>query len=158
MAELTRRELGLGLLLGYLVTPRGKVIGEIKLPKDFEPVFPKVEIASLKIGIPALEIKTKETSETTYQEICKIEVPEGVKLSLEEISFMPITAPDNARFKVEIGDLAIEDIALPSNVAWTGAFRGRIELETGKRVWIGIKTTSGAVTVKGQASINGVIV
>ena len=147
-------EFGLGLLLGWLVTPKGRVIGEIRVP----PIeIPKVEIRSLKTGKPAIAVNGKETNSTTYEEICKIEVPEGAVLSLEEVSIYPSVEPDYAVFKIEIGDTTIEGITLASNLVLTLPFRGRVELVTGQKVCLSVKTSDVAYTVKGHGSINGVI-
>ena len=154
MAEITRAELGLGLFLGWLVTPKGRVIGEIRVP----PIeIPKVEIRSLKAGMPAIAVDAKETNSTTYQEICKIEIPEGAVLSLEEVSIYASLEVDYAVFKIEIGDTAIEGITLASNLVLNLPFRGRVELKTGQKVSISVKTSDGAHMVKGHGSINGVI-
>ena len=147
-------EFGVGFLLGWLVTPKGKVIGEIRVP----PIeIPKVEIRSLTIGKPAIAVDEKETNATKYQEICKIDVPEGSSLSLEEISLLPQVNADYVRFQLEIGDLKKDDIKLPPT-SLSLCFRGRVTIPAGQRVYIGIKTTDGAQTVKGNASILGVLI
>ena len=146
-------EFGLGLLLGWLVTPKGRVIGEIRVP----PIeIPKVEIRSLRIGNPAIAVEEKETNSMEYQEICKIDVPEGYYLSLEEISLLPQVNADYARFQLEIGDLKKDDIKLPTNLDLP--FRGRVTIPAGQRVYIGIKTIDEAQTVKGNGAIIGVLV
>ena len=151
---ITRAELGLGLLIGWLVTPRGKVIGEIRVPPT---EIAKVEVASSKIGMPAIAIKNISTDQTEYQEICKIEVPEGAVLSLEHVSIYASSEEDYAVFKIEIGDAVVEGITLASSLVATCEFRGRVELSTGQKVAIYVKTSDVAHTVKGHGSINGVV-
>ena len=147
-------EFGLGLLLGWLVTPKGRVIGEIRVP----PIeIPKVEIRSLRIGKPAIAVDLKETNSEDYQEICKIEAPEEAVLSLEEVSIHASLEPDKAVFKIEIGDTTIEGIILATNLVLTIPFRGRVELTTGQKVSISVKSSDGITTVKGHGSINGVM-
>ena len=151
MAEITRAEMGLGLFLGYLVTPRGRVIGEIRVP-------PTEGLRSLNIGMPAIAVDKKQTNSTTYEEICKIEAPESPSiLSLEEVSMYASLEADYALFKIEIGDMALEDIPLAVNLVLSLPFRGRVELKTGQKVAIYVKTSDVAHTVKGHGSINGVI-
>jgi len=151
LSEITRAELGLGLFLGYLITPKEKrVIGEIYVPQA------KVEIRSLRTGKPAIAVNVKETNSTTYEKICEIDVPEEAVLSLEELSIYPSVEPDYAVFKIEIGDTIIEGITLATNLVLSLPLRGRVELNTGKVV-ISVKTSDVAKTVKGHGSINGVI-
>jgi len=157
--DITRTQLGLGLLLGWLVTPRERrIIGELRVPPEIPPeiIIPKVEIDSLKTGKPAIAIDEKETALLTYQEICRIDVPEDSVLSLEEISLIPIANADYARFKMEIGDVKVEDIKLPTTL--TLPFKGRVKIEAGGRIWIGIRTTDTTITVKGNASILGILI
>jgi len=151
MAEITRAELGLGLFLGYLLTPKEKrVIGEIYVPSE------QIAIRSLRTGKPAIAVNYKETSSAVYEEICKIEVPDEAVLSLEEVSIYASSNPDKAVFKIEIGDTIVEGIILAINLVLTLPFRGRIEQASGKTVKISVKS-DGTTTVKGHGSINGVM-
>jgi len=147
MAEITRAELGLGLFLGYLVTPRGRIIGEIRVPE------PKVAIRSLQIGKPVVAIETKETDQTTYQKMVEVNVPEGFKLSMESLSILPVTNPTYAKYKMEFDDTVIEDKDILATL--TLPFRGRTELLTKAVVWI--KTTLGTNPVKSQVSLIGIL-
>lgn len=149
MAEITRAEMGLGLFLGWLVTPKGRVIGEIHIPE-------MAGIRSLTKGIPAFAVDLKETNSTDYQEICKIDAPEGRVLSLEEVSIYASVEPLKAVFKIEIGEASLEGIMLATNLTLTLPFRGRAELKTGQKVSISVKSSDGT-TVKGHGAINGVI-
>ena len=151
MAEITRAEMGLGLFLGWLVTPRGRVIGEIHIPE-------MAGIRSFTKGIPAFAVDLKETNSPDYQEICKIDAPEGRVLSLEEVSIYASLEVDYAVFKIEIGEASLEGIVLATNLVLTLPFRGRVELKTGQKVAISVKTSDVAYTVKGHGSINGVII
>jgi len=152
MADITRAELGLGLFLGYLVTPKGHVIGEIRVPEITIPET-KVSIRSLQIGKPVVAIETKETDQTTYQEVVKIDVPEGFKLSLEHISILPVTNPDYAKYKIELDDTDLENKDILASL--TLPFRGRTELFTKAVIWL--KTTAGANPVKAQVSLIGIL-
>jgi len=147
MADITRAELGLGLFLGYLVTPRGRVIGEIRVPA------PVVSIRSLQIGKPIVDIQTKETDQTTYQKMLEIAVPEGYKLSLESLSVLPIVNPSYAKYKMELDNEGIEDVDILASL--TLPFRGRAELMTKLLVWI--KTTSVTNPVKSEVSLVGIL-
>lgn len=144
---ITRAELGLGLLLGHLVTPRGKLIGDIYVPE------PKVAIRSLQIGKPVVEIETVETDQTEWQKMVEVDVPEGFKLSLENVSILPVTNEAYAKYKLELDDMVIEDKDILATL--TLPFRGRTELVTKAGVWI--RTTSGANPVKSQVSLIGIL-
>lgn len=143
-------EFGLGLLLGWLVTPKGRVIGEIRVP----PIeIPKVLIESLKVGSPVVEIETMETDQTTYQKMLEFEVPEGMKLSLENLSILPVTNEAYAKYKFELDDVVIEEKDILATL--TLPFRGRTELFTKCAVWI--RTTDAVNPVKSQVSLVGIL-
>jgi len=152
MADITRAELGLGLFLGYLVTPRGRIIGEIRVPE------PKVSIRSLELGEPVIAIDVQETNNVAYQEICSIVVPEGRTVSLEVVSIYASKEPDYAVFKIEAGNTVVEGITLATNLVLTFPFRGRVEFTTGQKIALYVKTSDALKTVKGHGSINGVII